>query len=430
MYHAIAAPTLHAAHSPDAPPVVTRLVPCNPALLKLARARSVLLLQGPVGPFFDRLATWLQHQAIAVGRVVLQAGDRHDCRVLAPIEYTGDVPGWPGFLERLMAERAVDCLVLFGQSRVYHQAAIALGRRLGVPVVVLEEGYVRPGYVTMELDGVNGYSQSLSRYQWSVHAAGATVHVDKPGSTEGQFGYMAWSAIRHYWAMYWKPAVSKRYQHHKSTNIWHYSHYWTWSWLKKQWRRRPDEARVRGLVFGSYFFVPLQHEGDAQIKHHSPYAENAEFITQVLSSFARHAPPDVQLVFRQHPHSRGGPGHAAFIDTLAHGLGVGERVVHLVEGHTPTLVKRSRGVVLINSTVGLQALMRRKPLAVLGDALYKQPGLCFHGPLDHFWTDGQCTDDAMAGAFLEQLIGLTQAPCNVYAPLEEPLLWTAQHQER
>ena len=58
----------------------------NPAWLSLVKARSVLLLQGPLGPFFDRLANWLLASGIGVNRVVFQGGDQHDCRAVKPIK--------------------------------------------------------------------------------------------------------------------------------------------------------------------------------------------------------------------------------------------------------------------------------------------------------------------------------------------------------
>ena len=67
-----------------------KAAPCNPAMLKLAAARSVLLLQGPVGPFFDRLASWLKHYGKTVHRVAFQPGDVADSPDGRPISVTQD----------------------------------------------------------------------------------------------------------------------------------------------------------------------------------------------------------------------------------------------------------------------------------------------------------------------------------------------------
>lgn len=428
MARLVSYPALFASTRAAAVPLL-EAVACNPALLTLARSRCVLLLQGPVGPFFNRLSRWLLSNGSAVHRVLFQAGDQIDCSVGRPIVFAGDAGQWPVFFDDTVQSLGVDAIVLFGQVRQHHAQAIERARSLGVPVVVLEEGYIRPGYVTMELDGVNGFSTTLERFHWQPDLPGLTVHTRKPRDTSRQFRQMAWFACRHYWAMYWGQSASPQYQHHKSTNIWSHSLYWVRSFIRKHLHLTRDNARVQRLTNQSYFFVPLQHDGDSQITHHSPYVQNTEFIIEVLRSFSTHAPRDALLVFRQHPHSRGGLSHKRLIHSLATDLGIGGRVRHLVEGHTPTIVSHARGVVVINSTVGLQALARNKPLKVLGHALYDRPGLCFQGSLDRFWADCPSPDPARTKAFMESLVALTQVPCNVYGLADEPLHWTFVHQQ-
>lgn len=395
----------------------------NPALDCLLQSRRVLLLQGPVGPFFDRLAQKLQSGGAAVDRVVFQAGDAYDCRVLVPIPYKGPLLEWPDFFTALLKRLDTDCVVLFGQSRQHHQHAVRLAKGAGIPVVVLEEGYFRPGFATMELGGVNGYSTTLKDYQWQPERGDAAGI--QPDISPWHFQKMAFHAAMHYAAMWRGQADYPNYRHHKDNNPYHYAAYWLRSWRRKLLRRGPDRQRQKSLFNGGrpYYFVPLQHDGDAQITHHSPFAENTDFIIKVLRSFAEFAPGDALLVFRQHPHARGGPGHARFIHSLAQELGVASRVVHMVEGDTPDLAEHSAGVVLINSTVGLQTLERGAPLMVLGDSLYKQPHLTFMGELDQFWTRARRPDRSAARRFLAQAKNLTQASVSLYANRDEPLGW-------
>ena len=395
----------------------------NPALLRLLQSSSVLLLQGPVGPFFDRLASWLQGHDIRVARVAFQAGDLRDSRVLKPVLFQGDSQAWPEFFDQLVSRLNIDCVVLFGQVRSYHRAALARAKAKGLSVVVLEEGYIRPGYLTMELDGVNGYSTTLQQYVWHASAPGSAIRLDKPANTDGQFGLMARSAMAHYWAMNAGKKHFPHYQHHKSTCISDYCRYWVKSWLKKQLHRWQDERRVSWLADRTTYLVPLQHDGDSQITHHSRFEENTKFIFEVMRSFSDHAPKGTLLVFKQHPFSRGGPGHSGFIRSLALELGIGHRVLHMVEGHTPTLVKNAAAVIVINSTVGLQALLHRRPLIVLGEAIYSGPGLTFQGELKDFWKDHHEPEESAVKHLVNQIIHLTQVPCNVYGPANEPLLW-------
>jgi len=405
-------------------PALPLPTPCNPALLRLQSSKSVLLLQGPVGSFFDRLATWIMLKGAQVQRVAFQGGDVHDSQVLKPITFQQSPQDWPSFLSQLLQAHQIDCVVLFGQSRLYHRAAIELCKAHGIAVVVLEEGYFRPGYITMELEGVNGFSQTLGRYTW-VPTSGATAIT--PNISPSHFQKMAWQASQHYQAMWQARHEFAHYQHHRISNPSYYAHYWVRSWLRKIKHFRPSH-RLQQQLFAQkdikpYYFVPLQHDGDAQIVHHSDFADNAEFVIRVMHSFALHAPTHSLLVFRQHPHVRGGPGHGELIAGLAQELGIVQRVHHMIEGDTPDLAQHSAGVVLINSTVGLQALERGAPLMVLGDALYKQPQLSFMGELDQFWQQAKPASPEITAHFLTQTKNLTQAPASVYAFRHEPLLW-------
>ena len=399
-------------------------VPLSPALLGLLKAERILLLQGPVGPFFDRLAKWLLGHGKQVDRIVFQGGDQADCRVLMPRPYRGTPAGWTDFLNQITRELSTDCIVLFGQSRFYHRTAIELALDVGIAVVVLEEGYLRPGYITMELDGVNGYSTTMRRYRWQSTATHPKIALLRTETKPWLFQQMCWFATRHYLALRLRHKDFPHYQHHKTSSLSYYAAHWLRAWGKKLWHGRFDEMRIQALAGQPYFFVPLQHDGDAQIIHHSPFSDNTEFILRVLRSFATYAPKNCKLAFKTHPFSRGGPDHSSLIFAAAKELGIRDRVLHLVEGHIPSLLRDARGVVVINSTVGLQALVHGKPLSVEGEALYKIDGLVHRGPLKTFWTSYKAPDPVRLRDFLEQLRHLTQAPCHVYGRGDEPLHWT------
>ena len=176
------------------------LICANPAFKRLQNSSSVLLLQGPLGPFFDRLARWLKANGTQVNRVALHAGDLHDCKAIRPVTYKGPRDGWGEYVRQLIARHGVDCIVLFGQSRYYHVIAREVAAESGIAVVVLEEGYFRPGFITMELDGVNGYSRTLQRFRWD-HATSSEAGI-QADITSRHFEKMAWHASQHYLAMH------------------------------------------------------------------------------------------------------------------------------------------------------------------------------------------------------------------------------------
>jgi len=410
-----------------APPPALLPVACNPALERLARSRRVLLLQGSVGPFFDRLTHWLHGRDAQVHRVVFHAGDQWDCQTIEPIAFRGRLDEWPAFFARLLESHRIDCVALFGQARSHHACALTVARPLGVSVVVFEEGYVRPGFATMELNGVNGHSTTLDRYRWCSGPDGAEP-AWPPSDTAGNFQWrMALHAMRHYLPLCALPALNPHHVHHRSTHLRHHLTHW----LRTAWRwwhhHRRDTLAVNRLASEHFFFFPLQNEGDAQITEHSPFSSVQHSVTRVLESFAHHAPANALLVVRQHPWSRGHRETERAVHPVAERLGIGHRVVHLHEGDTTALVRHAAGIVVVNSTVGLLALRSGRPLMVLGDAVYRRTGLCHTDGLDHFWRSPREPAAELVQRFLRQLIGLTQVPCDLYAPRDAPLDWHLTH---
>ncbi len=397
------------------------IVNVNPALSTLAGSRSVLMLQGPVGPFFDRLTHWLQAQGVEeVNRIVFSGGDDWDCGALSPLIFEGDISAWPLFLQNILRQYKVDCLVLFGQGRPLHIKAIVLASLLGIPVVVLEEGYFRPGFITMELGGVNGYSSSLDLYQWQPPVSGEL----RPQAMAMESVRMGWYSAVHYSAMALLDKRFAHYQHHKPTSVLGHAKYFLRSWFKKTIRHWPDRLRAALLHGHPYFLVPLQYDMDAQISIHSPFSENTEFVLQVLRSFAAHAPNDTLLVFKQHPMSRGSDGHWPFIKAVAEELHIYPRIRFISEGNNSHLVLNAVGVVTINSTMGLLALNLAKPLCVMGSAVYKSfPGVFTEG-LDRFWRAAPMERGFNASPHLAALKNITQLPGSFYAPGHEPIPWT------
>lgn len=421
--------------SPEDSPPDRWGVACNPALLSLAGSKSCLLLQGPVGPLFDRLALWLESSGTTVNRVVLQGGDLADTQRTDAICFAGLLSQWSEFLRERLLELCVDHIALFGQTRAHHRYAIDVAKSLGIQVVVFEEGYFRPGFVTMELNGVNAFSSTMDRYKWIPNdfnvvatdsASFSFTRGIQPAQSDHHYKKMVLSAISHYFAMYRYQADFPDYCHHRETRLGWYTTYWIRSWVKKYWNDSEDRAVQKRLISGSeqYFFVPLQCDDDSQIVVHSPFGNVAEFIGVVLKSFAKHCPPDASIMFKLHPNSRGGKGYRDLIMELALQFQVKERIYYITEGDAPILAEHSNGVVTVNSTVGIQALERGTPVIALGEAVFKRHGVAFMGELDSFWTSATRMEQDDVQMFLAELKNLTQVPCCLYADRSEPLGWS------
>jgi capsular polysaccharide export protein len=291
---------------------------------------------------------------------------------------------------------------------------------MGLDIVVVEEGYFRPGFATFELEGVNGLSETLERFIWQPLSK--DLQFLNPDECKHHFFKTCWHASIHYMFLCLRRGRFPNYQHHRETSILFYIKYWLNSWKVKLLRSRVDHELFESIRNSKnrFFFVPLQHEEDEQITRHSSFQQVNDFLGIVIRSFAKHGLSDDLLLFKQHPMSRGGVGHEKFIHDLASNLGIGHRVFCLWDGHNPSILDACEAVLLINSSIGFQALQRGKPVKALGQAVYDLQGIASQQTLEEFWIKPQMPDHEMCSNFLQQLKHLTQVPCSIYANANEP----------
>jgi len=387
----------------------------NDAAWDALRAKKVLLLQGPVGPFFRRLATLLRAAGAEVHKVNFNGGD---CLFYpaGALSWRGHPGDWPQFLARLLEERRIDIVLLFGDCRPIHRVARTVAQHHGVKVGAFEEGYVRPNFITFERSGVNGYSLVPRLPAFYAALAGTPTPAEREvGNT---FWWAALWATLYYTASALAYPVFHRHRHHRPLTVLE-----AWPWLRAGWRklvyRWTERAMLRtltGRLSGSFFLVPLQLSSDSQVSEHSRFASVADFIRHVVVSFAQHAPADVTLVIKHHPLDRGYHDYSRLIRELAHQRGLSGRLLYIHDQHLPTLFDHLRGAVVINSTVGFSALTHGAPLKTLGVAIYDLEGLTFQGSLDEFWEQSAIfrPDMELVQRFRTYVIDQTQINGNFY----------------
>lgn len=387
----------------------------NDARRNALRARKVLLLQGPVGPFFRRLARLLRAAGAEVHKVNFNGGD---CLFYprGAVTWRGHPHDWPEFLQSLIVQRQIDLILLFGDCRPIHTAAREIALRLGVHVGVFEEGYIRPNFITFEDFGVNGYSRLPRAPKFYRQLPPGSHHLEtEVGNT---FRYAALWATLYYIASAAARPWFPHYRHHRPLTLSE-----AWPWVRSAWRKALYRFRERGileLLTGAlrkkFFLVPLQVSVDSQVRHHSDFRSVRQFIRHVVASFAAHAPGDVLLVIKHHPLGRGHHDYRQLLGKLVAEFGVVGRVLYIHDQHLPTLLDNTRGAVLINSTAGLTALEHGAPVKACGVAVYDLPGLTFQGSLDEFWRRAETSrpDAELFRRFRAHLIERTQINGSFY----------------
>jgi capsular polysaccharide export protein len=117
----------------------------------------------------------------------------------------------------------------------------------------------------------------------------------------------------------------------------------------------------------NYIFVPFQVDYDTQIISHSHWIKNMRMLFDVIESLAPKS--DYAFVLKEHPSSG-----IKYKDLYARVEGL-SNVSFQNTYSTQELIENSKGVITINSTVGIESLLFHKRVMVLGDAFYAIDGI-------------------------------------------------------
>lgn len=360
--------------------------------------RDFLFLQGPPGPFFRELAAALRDRGAQVHRINLSGGDRYDWPEGAT-DYRGTQYGWPMAFDRYVRKHRITDLVLYGDCRPMHQAALRMAKLRGIHVHVFEEGYIRPDWMTLERDGVNGHSP-LPRDPLLIEAAARWLPPlpELPPITAA-FKRRARDSYWHYHHVVTGKLRFPFYSSHRQGSITMDGIRWLMKFARKRRRAQQAEATLAALEGRKFFLFPLQLTGDYQIRAHSPFGSMPVAVDYVLESFAEFAPEDTFLLVKEHPLDSGKRNWRRYLARRCARLGVCDRVLHLDGGDLQELSATAQGMVCVNSTSGTLALEAGLPVAVLGDAVYDVPGVTHQAGLDRFWTAPEVPDRALYDAF-------------------------------
>jgi len=388
----------------------------------LSADRHFLFISAPFGPFCRELAQALRGTGARCTRVILNAGDALDWGARSAAPYFGGLPGWTGWLNRQIGRLGVTDIVTYGDSSPYAAEALILAQSLGLRRHVLEQGYFRPDWVTLERDGVNGNSRLPRDPEWYLRhpARGGRTSEERVGLTTPSAIYLI---VRHHAAIYAGaplfPRYRAAYQHSAFRQA--MTHCWRFvvGRLTAERARRAHEALV--ATSAPIFLALLQRPGDSQLWRHSDFETAAAFVERVVTSFAAHAPADAQLIIRAHPLDPGIDDHGKLIRRVAQREGVAEQVHYLDHGKLHEVLPRIAAAICVNSTAGLSAVEFGKPTVTLGKAIYDMPGLTHQGGLDSLWTKPEAPDPELYDAFRRVVIATSQVNGAYSTPLGRSL---------
>jgi len=384
--------------------------------------KRVLLLQGPVGPFFAEMQTALSDAGFQTLRVSFNAGDK----VFAPrdecVVFTGTEREWETWLRFEIALNAPDAIILFGSSRPPHKIARQVAACHGIEVLSLEEGYLRSGYVTCELGGNNQHSPLMA---WDAKllqiCGGAVDRAPASGAQPSSFATMAFWAAAYYLVRDLASKPSDVHLFHRARErILPMSWRWGVHVLRRLVARVTEFPSRRALHSRpGYILVPLQVSSDSQLQAAARGWTTHRLIDGALMALCANGADQV-LVFKLHPLERGSAAIKRHILRKASQLGIDRnRIQVLHSGRIGDLARFSSGMVVINSTSAFSALHHDIPVLVLGDAIFRHDAIVTLGSSEAdivtFFKLRQAKSRRLVDAFFAEIKSQSLIPGDFYA---------------
>jgi len=384
--------------------------------MKSPDSRRVLLLQGPPSTFFAVLARAFSAAGIPVTRVKFNTGD--DLRARGGVSFRGRLDEFGPFLFRLMRREAITDVVYFADRLPYHRIAERVAHAVGATPYAVENGYLRPDWLTLEPGGMGAFSRfPTDRAHINAIADGAPP-IDDRVLYRHSFSTEAYYDVSHTLT---RLIGSGRYPHYERDRPNHpLREYLSWlpQLVRRQWEQTRAPSQLRRVVAQNkpFFLFPMQLQEDYQIRHNSRYSKLSTLVDEVFASFARAAPAAASLLVKIHPLDNGLQNWRRTLKRAKRDYGLTGRIRLLSAGPLTEMLAHCEGVVLVNSTVGLTALRSGRPTKTLGAAIYDLPGLTEQAPLDAFWQDPAVPDAGFVDVFVRALARATQLKGSLYDP--------------
>jgi capsular polysaccharide export protein len=372
----------------------------------------ILFASAPFGKFFAELVRELEAAGCEVHRLCFEGGDWLETPAKNRVLYSGSLDDLKSFVTDFIRSKKIDRVVTFNDVLDRNKSVLEAATLCGAERFVIENGYLRPHWVTCEVGGVNAHSQmprDPDFYRGIARRPTANGEAAEPKPFEHFLSYHVRSTISHFaGAIALAPFFRFNQKYYGDSVVRQMRGYIKEYTLRVTYSEDNEAKKVLAAHQAGnrkIFTVLMQKPGDGQLKVHSTYGGNRNFLQEVITSFAQSAPEDAFLIIKQHPLDYGIEDCPKFARELIKKFGLQDRAIYLRKTSIDICIDYSVGVVTVNSTGGLQALQKGIAVKCMGASVYGFEGLTHQGSLDAFWSNGTPADpEVLAGyiAYLQQ----------------------------
>ena len=382
--------------------------------------KKFLFLQGPHGPFQYQLASLLRDAGASIFKIGFNHGDeffwRDDKNYTA---YRGKKENWNQFIREYFGKNAISDIVVYGDVRPMHLAAIEIARELEITVHCFEEGYLRPYWATYERGGVNGHSRLMGMSVEDMRIVLDTHKVDlvEAPANWGDVRQHALLGAVYHWHIMFRNKGYPHYKQHRETTVRQEFRLHVRRLLTVSVRAIRRWRATRAIKSGgfAYHLALLQLGHDTSIQTHSPFSSMEEFIRVIITTFARAPHTHHHLVFKSHPLEDFRFPLDKITRAIAKEHGVEDRVHFVLGGKLAEMLDSAKSVVTVNSTAAQQALWRGLPVKCFGESVYNKPDLVSMQPLDEFFKEPKIPDIQSYWVYRQYLLATSQISGGFYS---------------
>ena len=362
----------------------------------------------------------LRRAGTKVSRVGFNAGDRafwFGSEGFIP--YTGTPDDWAQTFADLITDLGITDILLYGDTRPIHADAVKHAQAIGLRIHVLEEGYMRPFWVTYERGGTNGNSRLMSQSIEDMQKALALSDLDVPTPPAhwGDMRHHVFYGALYHWFVLFRNGQYRHFAAHRELSVGKEALLYTKRLLLMPMIALGRWFATRRIRFGGfpYHLVLMQLEHDASFQAHSPFSRMEEFLTVVMDGFAKGAAKHHHVVFKAHPLENDRSPTRRILKRLAKQHGVEGRVHYVRGGKLAKLLDNARTAVTVNSTAAQQVLWRGIPLKVFGTAVYSKPEFVSEQSLSDFFANPSRPDSRAYRDYRRFLLETSQVPGGFYS---------------
>lgn len=396
---------------------VTASIPAESRNRHESDEKRVLLLQGPIGPFFKNLQSTLVESGFLTKRILFHKADGLFAPKNNVFRFCGDLNAWESWLRTELHYAAPNVIVLFGSSRPAHIIARRLAKEFNVDVVALEEGYLRSGYITCEIGGNNSHSP-LTQWESDMVCDSPTDPLKIPYS----FSMMClWGSIFYIWRELTKDKLEQQLYHRTTNGALKETCSWTAHTVRRNFARLSDSfsmSELQSRFSKKFILIPLQTPSDAQIRFASRGWCNEKLVTACLKAIGEIKSEEI-LVFKTHPLDVQSNKLTAMINLEAKKRNIAHRVRILQSGSVSKIASHCSGMIVINSTSAFSALNCNVPLLVLGDAVFCHSSVVTTGKdenaIKKFFVSRSTKDQKSIASFIKAVRSTALIPGDYYA---------------